>query len=103
MEELVESLFDHEDINDWSFCTFRPNHAVNECICYPKVQQALDDYLHSTHTDNMDLSKIYGISIHDVLIRSIQAFIDDENSSNRTWIFVHFVCYGNTKKCYESI
>ncbi len=76
MMELLMALYCHESaLDDLSFCTFRPNHAVKEIFSLEKIKLSLSDYYHSEHTGNKNTSLVYGINTYDILLSCVRKAI----------------------------
>lgn len=76
-KEIEEGLFsllsNHCDL---SFCTFRPNHAINVQANLCQIKQEFCNYLHSIDSNTLPNNKIYGINTYDVLSNCIKSFFN---------------------------
>lgn len=76
IREIQSGLYYHENADkNLSFCTFRPNSVIFESIDPLQVKRSLCNYLYSHYQIDKNERKTYGISIYDVLLKSLKAML----------------------------
>lgn len=83
-EEVVDALYNQEDIENASFCTFRPCIAVHSKADGEKILKDYNEYFNPELVTAKELGKCYGTDCYNALIWSLMNLYERENVNSYT-------------------